>query len=169
MYSARQHEIIGKADAAAAANSALKFEYGRLQREYCGLYADKLLSEAETLETGMRLIVSREEDRDKGFTDKLLKQLSVSEVPLVALILNRTDEKTTWAVTVSEPASGDGNVFDFSLFRSDVLPLAGGKGGGKPPIWQGIAGSPDGLDAMIAGLRMLLLGKSAAETAKTVD
>ena len=142
MYSARQHEIIGKADAAAAANSALNFEYGRLQREYCGLYADKLLSEAETLETGTRLIVSREEDRDKGFTDKLLKQLSVSEVPLVALILNRTDGKTIWAVTASEPASGDGNVFDFGLFRSDVLPLAGGKGGGKPPIWQGNSGFP---------------------------
>ncbi|MBI9106534.1 MAG: hypothetical protein JEZ04_07280 [Spirochaetales bacterium] len=147
LHSALQHELPAKTETFIESFNKLKFDYGKLQREYTEIFSLNLVKEAIKTSNGIKLIVSILEDRDRRFIDNLMKQFSTQGEPLLALIFNKTDDKMTWAVAHS--IGGTAEEFDFASFRSNYLPLIGGKGGGKAPIWQGVAENPDGVDRMI--------------------
>ena len=43
----------------------------------------------------------------------------------------------------------DDRADEFRWIRSDLFPLIEAKGGGKPPLWRGIALDPSGIDTFI--------------------
>jgi|GEM_PF-418923 len=71
---------------------------------------------------------------DPGYFKQIIICLS-SFVDITVCLINRKGDEGQWALisTGTDP-------FDFELFRSDMLPLVQGKGGGKAPLWQGKIG-----------------------------
>ena len=141
-YSARQNELPEKAAAAGAALVDERFHRNKLEQEYAALYADKLLEPAGGA------VVAVFEDKSKGFITSLLKAVTELEYSSPVFIFNRAQDILTWAA-----AAPAGCSFDFNSFRQEMLPLIDGKGGGKPPFWQGVAQNPAGLEKLTAALK----------------
>ena len=69
---------------------------------------------------------------------------------ITALLTNETDDRLQWIIV----ATG-GVELDFKRVRTELLPLVDGKGGGKPPIWQGVGNKPAGAEELAAAFRRL--------------
>jgi alanyl-tRNA synthetase len=97
-----------------------------------------------------RFIAASFEGEDKD----LLKHIASAfepEEPLVAVLSNRLDDGLQWLLF-----AGSGIDFPFSEKRKDLLTLINGKGGGRPPLWQGIAGNPEGWSSFVSAIRDLI-------------
>jgi len=158
LHSAQQHDILSRIKASSDSYNELKFNLGKLQREYAELFADRLIGEADKTATGMKLVIRSLEGRDRRFIETLMTHFASDSEPLLALIFNKTEDKLTWALACSDKNCGQNDVFDFNTFRSDYLVIIGGKGGGRAPIWQGVVQTPEKLDEMLKVLRTSLLG-----------
>jgi alanyl-tRNA synthetase len=152
-HSAQQNEILDKTEAAVQIAADLNFEYGKLQREYAELLIEKLTADAKRTSKGAMLILSTVENKDRRFIENLMKQFAARPEPLIALIFNKTGDKLTWAAACSVADCEKDEIFDFNTFRKVYLPIIDGKGGGKPPIWQGVAQKPEGIQEMIEKLK----------------
>lgn len=141
-YSARQFELLEKAEAAAQQFTESRYRYNKLEEEHAALYASIL-----SAETG-GAVIKTFEGRTKGFITGLIKSLSSNHLSGPSFIFNSNDGVMTWAVTCPDEAD-----FDFNSFKNDFLPIIDGKGGGKPPFWQGIAKNPDGIELLLGKLR----------------
>ncbi|MBN2657787.1 MAG: alanyl-tRNA editing protein [Spirochaetales bacterium] len=78
-------------------------------------------------------------DSDPGFFKQLTIALSSFENIHLCLI-NLEGDSGQWALISSKED------LDFNIFRSNLLPLVDGKGGGKAPLWQGKVGKADKID-----------------------
>jgi alanyl-tRNA synthetase len=50
-------------------------------------------------------------------------------------------------------AAGPQTGFSFNQWRAELLEPIAGKGGGKPPVWQGVGEKPDGLGELYRRLK----------------
>ncbi|MDC7225363.1 MAG: alanyl-tRNA editing protein [Spirochaetales bacterium] len=149
MYSARTFEVPEKAKAALQNYNDLKYSYGKLEEDYAGLFASVLVSEASNKSAAKNpaTVIHVFEDKSRGFIASLLKTLTKRNDCGCSFILNKQGGSLTWAVAATDCTS-----FDFNVFKTDFLPLIDGKGGGREPLWQGVAKNPGGLEAFIAKL-----------------
>lgn len=69
---------------------------------------------------------------------------------IAALLTNEVDDRLQWVIVAT-----DGVELDFEQVRSELLPLVDGKGGGKPPIRQGVGNNPSGAEELAAAFRKL--------------
>ncbi len=141
-YSARQFELAEKAAGVAEQLTEARYRYNKLEEEYAAFYASGLISEPGGA------VIKIFKNRPNSFITNLLKSLSENLTAVPAFIFNRTGDALTWAATCPE-----GLPFDFNEFRKELLPIIDGKGGGKPPLWQGIAKNPDGIEELIGLLQ----------------
>lgn len=58
----------------------------------------------------------------------------------LCLVQKRNDERLSWMMMVKGPCAAQ---FDFSFVRQQLLPIIEGKGGGRPPLWQGAGTKSD--------------------------
>lgn len=144
MYSARQFELIEKAQAAAGSYSDLKYKYNKLEEDYASVFASSLVSENQSTAVVIKVF----DEMSKDFIGSLLKALSAQNGSSNSFIFNRRGENLTWAV-----AAGENSDFSFAEFKTDLLPLIDGKGGGRAPLWQGAARNQAGLDDFIDKLK----------------
>ena len=75
------------------------------------------------------------ENMDPAYFKKTI--ISLSSYPdMTICLLNVRENEGQWALL----STGE-KKFDFNHFRNELLPIVDGKGGGKPPLWQGKLGS----------------------------
>ncbi len=142
-FSARQFELTEKAAASAEAAAQLRYRFHKLEEEHAGLYASIAAEES-----GSEVLIKVFENREKGFIEYFVRAVAELKLKSPAFIFNRIEESITWAVVCNDCGG-----FDFNDFKSGLLPLIDGKGGGKAPIWQGIAKNPQGLEMLIDKIR----------------
>jgi alanyl-tRNA synthetase len=63
-----------------------------------------------------------------------------AELPWAACVINHQGEGFQWLIAVSEQVE-----FDFNSRKKELLALIDGKGGGRPPVWQGIGSRKEGI------------------------
>ena len=80
---------------------------------------------------------------------KLIPEAVASLPPVLVYVLQHQrsaegDDRRSvvWLVTLSARVERPEAVFDMNMFRSSVLIPVQAKGGGKPPVWQGVAQIP---------------------------
>ncbi|MGL1894519.1 MAG: alanyl-tRNA editing protein [Spirochaetaceae bacterium] len=66
-------------------------------------------------------------------TQKLASEL-VNKLENALLVINLGENLNWYLIDSSNP------IIDFDKFKSDVLPIINGKGGGRSPLWQGAGG-----------------------------
>lgn len=73
----------------------------------------------------------------------------VTNAGVAACLVNVTDGSVQWSI-----GAGEGRELEWKQLM-ELLPLIDGKGGGKPPIWQGIGGSAEAVGEFLARFREL--------------
>lgn len=89
---------------------------------------------------------------------KLIPEAAATLPPVVVCLLQRQDSVTgtnrvsvVWLVTLSSQVERPEALFDMNEFRTSVLLPVQAKGGGRAPIWQGVAQLPiEGVEAFSA-------------------
>ncbi len=72
-------------------------------------------------------------------------------------LINEIEGRLRWAL-----GAGPGVPLDFGALLPALLEPIAGKGGGKPPLWQGAASRPEGRDAFFAAFARACRGVSRA-------
>lgn len=146
MLSAQPEEIVdrvGRMDEQIRAGEA---EHRRLQSRLHELVARSLLADAEPIH-GRRIVTAEFDGEEPTFLRGLTEEL-VCRTGVAACVVNRDGERVYWSVGL---APGSGLTFD--ELRAELLPAIDGRGGGKPPIWQGIGTNPDGVQEFLTRFR----------------
>lgn len=71
--------------------------------------------------------------------------------PLAFCLVGGGEDRVHWSIGVA----GDVQI-DFNAIRRTLLPLIDGKGGGKPPLWQGVGSNARGVAAFLDGFARLV-------------
>jgi alanyl-tRNA synthetase len=116
-----------------------------LLEELAGLYAGRLLSEAQE-SGGRKIIVRTFPDRDLTFIKLLAQRLTRQSAGVVTFL----------GVTSDQPAlvfaQSPGQPFDMGGLMKEILAGLGGRGGGSKDMAQGGPAQIEGMEATLAGL-----------------
>ena len=148
MLSAQPHELVERVEKQEARIRDADLENRRLRERLHELVARSLLTDAEPAH-GRRVVTAEFDDEPRDFLRGLAERL-VSTTGVAACLVNRDGERLHWSIGL---APGSGLAFD--AMRDELLPLIEAKGGGKPPIWQGIGTRPGGAQAFLAAFKEL--------------
>jgi alanyl-tRNA synthetase len=132
LFSSPRDQLVSVAEAAMRQSVQDKSLLQRKSQQLSNLLLDSLVREAEKIEGVPVVLYHVTEDLD-------FKQIAQSFAlyPDLALCAAKEDEgRLLFLVGLSGKAS---SFFDFPKDRSQLLTPFQGKGGGKPPLWQGMA------------------------------
>ncbi len=99
--------------------------------------------------TTCRVITQSWKDENDHLMMKIMKNLIKREKVLVCLVNVLTD-KLQWIIGCSDDMS-----FPFNDIKHELLPVIDGKGGGRPPIWQGTGVKPGRADDFLSKFKAL--------------
>lgn len=150
LTSARPYEIVERFE---RQQQRLKELEAGLRREREALYrlTAGTLAAGENVSAGKRIVTAGFSGEDKEFLRGVAKEMAQMN-GVAACLTNRTGAGLQWTIAIG-PASG----VDPSAFLPELLPLIDGKGGGRPPLWQGMGANPDGESALFGRFRTLAL------------
>ncbi|MFO7780969.1 MAG: alanyl-tRNA editing protein [Spirochaetia bacterium] len=120
-----------------------EYEIGQLQKRLAAQIAEGLAGEARSVIT--HHFTAEAKELFRAVAEDLAERPGIA-----ALLTNETDDRLQWIIV-----AGEGVELDFDRVRTEILPLVDGKGGGKPPIWQGVGNRPAGAEELAAGFRRL--------------
>ncbi|MFP4492200.1 MAG: DHHA1 domain-containing protein, partial [Spirochaetaceae bacterium] len=122
----------------------LRREYGLLEERTAKLEAGRLLAEATGEKREVALITASYSGESKDFLRKVADGLLVE--PDVAFCgTNLTDKGVQWIVALGEEVE---EKIDFNARKGELLAPIEGRGGGKPPIRQGLGTKPEGVEEL---------------------
>lgn len=148
VFSAKEDELVSFAINLLNENRTLKKELETLKQDAARRDMDHLFSEAERI-NGIPVVIKQFKNMDKGYLKLLLSALPEEERYAVCLV-NVQQGGLQWVIAVT--AEG----FDFNRSREDLLPPIRGKGGGKPPVYQGVGEDPGGIELLFSKFKDLL-------------
>ena len=145
-YSAKPEEIVDRAERSGDRLAAAEAEVGRLMSRLGREIAGRLVAEAaRSADAGAVLatetIGHRMVGEDKRLFRAVLEALAEIAGPPASLT-NVVDGRVQWAVYVPESRTEA-----FAKSRDAVLTHIDGKGGGKPPLYQGVGNREEGVDS----------------------
>jgi len=157
LFSSPQMELLSRIESSNEELLELRKAYGYLEERTAELEARILLSggEAEDEEAGrggLLPLTASYEGESKDFLRKLAdKVLRNSSAALCAT--NESEKGLQWIVALGERAE---ERIDFNTLKGDLLEPIAGKGGGKPPIRQGIGEKSEGTEELFRRFRELV-------------
>ncbi len=128
-------------DRAERAETAVADRDARLQR----LTAAQLRWQSRSI-GNVSLIASVLRDESSGFLRGVTETL-IAEGSTVAALASVDGDRVLWSVGASVDTG-----MTFTTSRARMLALIDGKGGGKPPIWQGVGTRPGGIDTFMSAI-----------------
>ncbi len=152
-------EILARLDRMAQTERELRKQVEGFQAKAAGGEVDELMSEAITLPSGAKLVAgicapdALGIKRLRDMAD-LIKQRANDAV----IVLGMKDPEAEKANLLVAVAPGAAKMASAGDLLKQLLPLIGGKGGGKPDLAQAGGTHPAGLDAAIAEARKILGG-----------
>jgi alanyl-tRNA synthetase len=126
-----------------------EWQIQNLRRRIAAVVADSLVAESTSAETAGP-VVGRLAEEDADMLRDAAEHVVEEHGRPVALVAPQ-ETRLRWCIGV--PTQYD---FDFNAVRGELLEPIAGKGGGKPPFWQGIAENPDGVDAFFGTVERIL-------------
>ena len=143
LFSARQHEILPKIEELICNFQEEKKLYNRLESRFLKYQIKDMFQDAEKI-GDVSFVTAKFENESKDFLINMINIIDTDDRYLICLI-NKKVSNFQWVV-----AAG-GIDFPFTSMRQELLKIINARGGGKPPVWQGVADNPDGLDSFFDG------------------
>lgn len=148
MLSAKPTEVTDRVRKLADRGKELEAEVKRSRARVAQITADSLISEAEPTK-GRRVVTAQFFDEDRSFLRSVAETL-VAQTGVAACITNRSGGQLNWVIGVA-PGAG----VEFELMKSQLLEVIDGKGGGKPPLWQGVGSKVESVQEFLSMFREL--------------
>lgn len=98
-----------------------------------------------------------EEDEFKALPEALLSKETIR----LCTVRGREDGKLAWLIALKD--GSDASAL-FQTIRHDVLPTIEGRGGGKPPLWQGVGTHPEMKQVFLKQVETLFKGYGDGQT-----
>lgn len=117
------------------------------------LTAQDFLNEARKNRSNSSLtIITRAfKEEDEQLIKKIIKSLLKEDGVLFCFVNVLADkDKLRWSIGCSEDVK-----FPFDKLKDELLPVIEGKGGGRPPLWQGAGAKPGGVNDFLSRFRTL--------------
>jgi len=152
LFSAQPHELLARA--AELQRAAADAQY-RLQKTQLQLVKKTF---GDLVESSPRIlgcpVLTIDVTNELDTYPKLVSE-AVLDIPLLALCLvqQRTDGTLTWMVVLKGAVE---KALPFAVVRERLFPVLQAKGGGKPPLWQGIGTKAEGKEEFLHGFVELL-------------
>lgn len=129
-----------------------------LQARIAALIAGELCGKAaESAPTAAGPVTAALENEDTDIFRAVVEQLAARPGCLFCVV-NLQDDKLLWAVGSGATPGAEAPGLAFDRVRAELLPLVAGKGGGKPPVWQGVGNDPSRVNEFLEGFRKLVTG-----------
>jgi len=122
-------------------------EFQRLREELVRSRARELAGATEDSTPGAPLTAVLEEDPEMF---RMLGRELAFRRHLRFCLVNLRGKEFFWLLGHGEEAA-----LPFPRIREELLPLIGGRGGGKPPLWQGAGSHPGGIAPFLEAFRRL--------------
>jgi alanyl-tRNA synthetase len=127
---------------------ATKKEISQMENRLAELVAQQLLQNQQDLPgKGITLITHCWQDEKDQLIKKVMKHV-LKEPKILVCLVNKVSGKLRWSIGCSEDID-----VSFDKIKSELLPIIGGKGGGRFPLWQGSGSKPEAIDTFFATLR----------------
>ena len=124
--------------------------YKQLEERFISFRIKELFDKKEKI-NNVFFLTDILENESKDYLRNFVSSIKSDNKYFICLI-NKTDSNFQWIL-------GTGGMdFPFNDNRQHLLSLIDAKGGGKAPVWQGIADNPDGIDSFFNALKNILAG-----------
>ncbi len=148
-FSAKEPEIISKIDDILNNCQETKRLYKQLEERFISLRVKQMFDTTEKY-NGVIFITDIFENESKDFLRNLVNSIKTDNKFLICLI-NKTSSNFQWIIACS------GIDFPFTKNKQNLLSLIDARGGGKIPVWQGVADNYNGIDSFFNALRDILV------------
>ncbi len=149
----REEEFVAKVKAMQEEAATLKSKANQLEQRLAEFIARELVSEGSRQdEEGLLIVAHAREEEHPELIKKIMKIL-MQEKRMTACLVNRVEGKLQWSIGSSEEIE-----LPIAIIKERLLPLIDGKGGGRPPLYQGTGLDPSGLDNFLAQFKLLAAG-----------
>ncbi len=111
--------------------------------------AELLQKSRQPENSSFNLITHTWDAEEDSLVKKVLKNL-LKEKRLAVCFINRLPERLMWSIACTADME-----FPFNEFKNELLPLIGGKGGGRPPMWMGTGLNKDGAQEFLQTFQRL--------------
>ncbi len=138
-------------------------EYKRIAAGFQMRLADLIVEDLRR-DSSDGVVTARLQNEEKDLFRAVLDRLAEKH-PGVFCVVDALDDKVLWAVGVGTADAGSqtqaiahpnaGDRFSFDRVRSELLPIIDAKGGGRPPIWQGVGTRPEAVDRFFIAFRQM--------------
>lgn len=120
-----------------------QYAVSRLQKRFAAGEADRLHAAAR-MRNDTAIVTHAYNNEEKALFRAVAEALAESAGTL-ACLTNTQDDQLLWAVVASPDRA-----LDFNVIKEELLPIIEGKGGGKPPLWQGAGQRPQAAREFLA-------------------
>ena len=146
--SAQPDEIVERVQKQEARIREGELENRRLRKRLYELVAHSLEADAQIVH-GQRIVTAEFHDEPKDFLRGVAEEL-VAQTGVAACLTNHTGDQLQWTIGIAP-----GSSLSFAELRDELFPIIEAKGGGKPPLWQGVGGRTAGTHEFLAAFRRL--------------
>lgn len=146
-FSVQQPEIVARVEQLQENVAEVTRELHWTQSRLAEHIAEGLLAGA--VDSAVPVVTHEFHGEDKAIFRGIVERLGEQD-RVAACLVNHLDEQVQWSICVS------GVDFNFTEHRDELLTPVDGKGGGRPPIWQGVGRNPTGAAEMLSTFRRLV-------------
>lgn len=128
-----------------------KRKNNRIENRLAEITANSLYeSHSEQDDLPYRIITASRNEEDGSISKRVMKELLKRNNVVVCLIDVLTD-KLQWSIGCSENI-----ILPFQEIKNDLLSMVDGKGGGRPPLWQGTGTNTGQVDDFLTNFKSLV-------------
>ncbi len=148
-FSARQPELLLKVNEVLNNFQENKRLYKQLEERFISSQIKELFNKTKK-NNDVFFLTDIFENESKDFLRNFVSLIKTDNKYLVCLI-NMNNSNFQWIL------ASCGIDFPFTENRQNLLSLIGARGGGKAPVWQGVADNTDGIDSFFNALKEILI------------
>ncbi|MCK9286858.1 MAG: alanyl-tRNA editing protein [Sphaerochaetaceae bacterium] len=133
-FSAPSRHLVGCATSLQTQLSDIQYTLRNCQTACATMILEHQITRAEYVDQ-TPIVVLDISDRDPDFMKRLAEAANSIDSIALSVLQHRDDGKLAWMIIIKGAIS---DRFDFTLLKNELLPSISAKGGGRPPMWQGV-------------------------------
>ena len=148
--SSQPPELVQRVDAVIQEVVTLRRQADLMEGRLAACTAQKIFHEGTVIRAAggeLVFMMIELEEEGKDFLKKLSAGLPADR-SWVLCGVNYLQDSFQWIIAVSEKTD-----FDFNAYRGELMTIIDGKGGGRPPLWQGVGSNLEGAGAFFSKVR----------------
>jgi alanyl-tRNA synthetase len=157
-FSAQPHELVGMAQTVQTQLTDTRYKLRKANEKLVRMQLATLIEGSQQVR-GTPVVALDASEEEEDFLKHLAEASNVHEVLALCALRRMNEHQLAWLIVLKGPGAAR---LDFASMRNSLLPLIGGKGGGKPPMWQGVGDKPEAIARFLQAFIEMVSGEQLA-------